>query len=965
MHYEENPWVFPSGRRIPENIERKVPVFHHLSPTSDENEVFSSSTSIKTNQLNKTMTEFDPYQIFEVEHKGCMILTVKVLCGRKITKGWSDYVDTPDPYIALTIRTAPDGRKRTQTIDNEVNPVWNETFTFLLDENVENIMEVKLMEANYGWDETLGLSKIDINTLEKYIWVKKTLVFNNVSEIDLEMKTEYDKDPTLRYSLALCDDEKAFLYRRREKVFEAMRQLLGEKGPECIEEVPTVSVIGSGGGFRAMVGLSGVLKALADSGIMQCTTYLCGLSGSSWHISNLYSHPDWPKMNPGDIQEEVKNNVDSSLLWLLTPQSIYRYMDRIMLKRSRGQPVSFTDFFGHMVGETLLKGRLDAKLTDMREKVADGGIPLPILTCVHVKKDRSARSFQEWVEFSPYEIGMAKYGTFMRSELFGSKFFMGKLCTQYEEPPLHFLQGIWGSAFCILFKRLLEDNRRLDPVEMIRQEMAKQLEENQADESSDSSESDDENSSSAKDRPPKISKRENIFGYNDSQDVRGGAENGNGRSRIRESTRRTKNKGYWHTFLKGLFENKNFELLSTRAGRAGVIHNFMRGLSLQQTYPFSPFTPQHSEDQPDLRISDDFEAVFEMHPTNVKHLYMVDAGLTFNSPYPVALRPQRRVDIILSFDFSARPSDSSPPFKELLLAEKWARIHKVPFPPIDTTVFDREGMKELYIFENPNDPHCPVVLHFPLVNIEFRKYLQPGVLRKTKEEMSFADFDIFDDPATPYSTFNFKYTHLAFDRLSKLTEFNTLWNVEEIRKVFAKCIEKKRQFPPKLPCELKDIPKLKRVSQKNKKRLSKFVSLVRSGKYKNIDSNLVDTISEEKSIDLVDGQCKENEVENKMDTNSGANEKRRQFSRQRVITKKGQKSARDPQETTTGSPELDEYFDATSSPETSVIPTSKSSTSINFRNIPGRRKPKPGDMHDARCNSIDEDDEDIYYSAIQ
>jgi len=38
---------------------------------------------------------------------------------------------------------------------------------------------------------------------------------------------------------------------------------------------------------------------------------------------------------------------------------------------------------------------------------------------------------------------------------------------------LMFILGIWGSAFCILFKRLLEDNRRLDPVEMIRQDMGK------------------------------------------------------------------------------------------------------------------------------------------------------------------------------------------------------------------------------------------------------------------------------------------------------------------------------------------------------------------------------------------------------------------------------------------------------------------------------------------------------------
>jgi phospholipase A2 len=45
------------------------------------------------------------------------------------------------------------------------------------------------------------------------------------------------------------------------------------------------------------------------------------------------------------------------------------------------------------------------------------------------------------VEFSPYEIGMPKYGTFMDAEQFGCKFFMGKLVKQYKEPPLHFLQG--------------------------------------------------------------------------------------------------------------------------------------------------------------------------------------------------------------------------------------------------------------------------------------------------------------------------------------------------------------------------------------------------------------------------------------------------------------------------------------------------------------------------------------------
>lgn len=47
----------------------------------------------------------------------------------------------------------------------------------------------------------------------------------------------------------------------------------------------------------------------------------------------------------------------------------------------------------------------------------------------------------DWVEFSPYEIGMAKYGTFMTPDLFGSKFFMGTAIKKYEENPIHFLMG--------------------------------------------------------------------------------------------------------------------------------------------------------------------------------------------------------------------------------------------------------------------------------------------------------------------------------------------------------------------------------------------------------------------------------------------------------------------------------------------------------------------------------------------
>ena len=37
---------------------------------------------------------------------------------------------------------------------------------------------------------------------------------------------------------------------------------------------------------------------------------------------------------------------------------------------------------------------MDTKLTDQQDKIKDGQAPMPLYTCVHVKKDVSAKVFQ-------------------------------------------------------------------------------------------------------------------------------------------------------------------------------------------------------------------------------------------------------------------------------------------------------------------------------------------------------------------------------------------------------------------------------------------------------------------------------------------------------------------------------------------------------------------------------------------
>nr|XP_033816691.1 cytosolic phospholipase A2 isoform X2 [Geotrypetes seraphini] len=703
------------------------------------------------------MASIDPYQYIIVEHQYSHKFTVTVLRAVNVTKGaFGDMLDTPDPYVELFISSAIDGRKKTKYFNNIINPVWNETFEFILDPNQENVLEITLMDANYVMDECLGTTTFQISTMKVGEKEEVSFVFNKVTEMFLEFHLGICSSTDLRFSMALCDEEKTFRQKRREKVVQGMKALLGPENTKNLKssprEVPVIAVLGSGGGFRAMVGFSGVMKALFESGVLDCVTYIAGLSGSTWYMSTLYSHLEFPKKGPREINKELMCNVSYNPLLLLTPQKVKRYVESLWKKKSSGQPVTFTDIFAMLIGETLIKDRMDSKLSHMKEKVNNGQCPLPLFTCLHVKPDVSELMFADWVEFSPYEIGMAKYGTFMSPDLFGSKFFMGTVVKKYEENPLHFLM------------------ENIKPKHIF---------------SMDSSDSDDES------QEPK------------------GTEN----PEAEEEYQRNNQASWVQRMLMALVSDT--ALFNTREGRAGKVHNFMLGLNLNASYPISPllgFETQESvdEDEMDAAVADpdEFERIYEPLDVTSKKIHIVDSGLTFNLPYPLILRPQRGVDLIISFDFSARPSDSSPPFKEILLAEKWAKMNKLPFPKIDPNVFDREGLKECYVFKpkNPNvEKHCPTIIHFVLANINFRKYKAPGVWRETKKEREFADFDIFDDPETPFSTFNFQYPNDAFTRLHDLMEFNTLNNIDVIKQAIKESIEYRRHNPSRCSVSLNDV----------------------------------------------------------------------------------------------------------------------------------------------------------------
>jgi len=62
-------------------------------------------------------------------------------------------------------------------------------------------------------------------------------------------------------------------------------------------------------------------------------------------------------VHPRVVLEELRENLKENMMWqLVKPKWVYKHMQLINKKKKNGQPVSFTDVFGYLVGETIAKG---------------------------------------------------------------------------------------------------------------------------------------------------------------------------------------------------------------------------------------------------------------------------------------------------------------------------------------------------------------------------------------------------------------------------------------------------------------------------------------------------------------------------------------------------------------------------------------------------------------------------------
>ncbi|XP_015262654.1 PREDICTED: cytosolic phospholipase A2 epsilon-like, partial [Gekko japonicus] len=441
-------------------------------------------------------------------------------------------------------------------------------------------------------------------------------------------------------------------------------------------------------------------------------------------MTKLYEDADWSNKDLGEIIKFARKQAAKSKMSAFSLESLKNYHNELCQRTTAGYKTSFIDLWGLMVEAMLNDGNNNHKLSDQRKAANRGQNPLPIYLALNVKDKVPTRDFREWVEFTPYEVGFPKYGAFVRAEDFGSQFYMGHLMKKLPESRICFMQGMWSSIFS---KNLLDAWHAAENSEDFwnrwTQDTITEIEE-----------------------VPDLPERPHDMPT--SMFTPAG-----GLSRVLR------------------------DILTDRPA-VSKYDNFLKGFQMNNEYS------QHR------RFSKWKDSALDSTPNRLRdpeeHLELVDTAFFFDTSCPPLLRPERKVDVILHFNYTGGSQT-----KPLEQASSYFSEQGIPFPKTMLNDEEKKNLKECYVFEDPDNPDAPIVVYFPLVNDTFQRYVAPG-MERSAAEMSLGNIDI-SSAFSPYSTRQVSLQEEDFNKLLNLTNYNVQNNANTIFHVFQKAVERKKQ----------------------------------------------------------------------------------------------------------------------------------------------------------------------------
>lgn len=248
----------------------------------------------------------------------------------------------------------------------------------------------------------------------------------------------------------LCPQERGHRFVRLQNIKKALDQLYNKPYDK---KVPIISVVCSGGGYRAMLYTLGALRALEQTKFMNLISYIVGLSGSTWAIGSWLSSGK----SIEEFHEWVINNITFDMKDI-DSEDFTLISEVLMTKYCAGQPIGFVDIYGACVANDLFDSFSNDKdrvyLSNQSSRIEDGSLPFPIYTAISGETNETEHL---WYEFSPYEVGAPWLEYYVPTWAFGRKFKNGFSISNAPEQPLGTLLGTFGLAVGITLKRLMQE----------------------------------------------------------------------------------------------------------------------------------------------------------------------------------------------------------------------------------------------------------------------------------------------------------------------------------------------------------------------------------------------------------------------------------------------------------------------------------------------------------------------------
>ncbi|KAI3982183.1 hypothetical protein MKX01_019089 [Papaver californicum] len=128
-----------------------------------------------------------PGDYSDLELKPVGTLEVKLVQAKELTN--KDIIRKSDPYAVVYIRPLADRMKKSKTINNQLNPIWNEHFEFIVEDASTQHLIVKIYDdEGVQASELIGCAQVLLKDLEpgkvKDVWLKL------VKDLDLQRDTK-------------------------------------------------------------------------------------------------------------------------------------------------------------------------------------------------------------------------------------------------------------------------------------------------------------------------------------------------------------------------------------------------------------------------------------------------------------------------------------------------------------------------------------------------------------------------------------------------------------------------------------------------------------------------------------------------------------------------------------------------------------------------------------------------------